>query len=123
MNRGRRTAGFLGALLAGAGTPHMLRPEPFDTIVPPAAAGTRTRLHLCLGRRRARRRGSPGRAPDPAPGRSRGGGAVRRGVPRERADGVRLAPRPAAPSGDRVRAAPAQGVLIAQALHIARNAE
>ena len=39
MSRGRRTAGFLSALLAGAGTLHILRPEPFDTIVPPALPG------------------------------------------------------------------------------------
>lgn len=39
MSRGRRTAGFLGVLLGGAGVLHMVRPEPFDTIVPPALPG------------------------------------------------------------------------------------
>jgi uncharacterized membrane protein len=39
MSGGRRTAGFLGVLLGGAGVRHMVRPEPFDTIVPPALPG------------------------------------------------------------------------------------
>ena len=39
MSRGRRTAGLLGVLLGGAGTLHMIRPEPFDAIVPTALLG------------------------------------------------------------------------------------
>ena len=39
MSRGRRTAGFLGVLLGGAGALHMVRPEHFDTIVPTALPG------------------------------------------------------------------------------------
>lgn len=42
MTHARKTTGFLAALLGGAGTMHFVRPEPFDTIVPRALPG-RTR--------------------------------------------------------------------------------
>ncbi|MGP9537942.1 DoxX family protein [Brachybacterium sp. AOP43-C2-M15] len=39
MTAGRRTAAGLSALLVGAGVAHLVRPEPFDRIVPRALPG------------------------------------------------------------------------------------
>lgn len=39
MTRRRRTAAFLATLLGAAGTLHFVRPAPFDSIVPPALPG------------------------------------------------------------------------------------
>lgn len=122
MSRGRRTAAFLGALLGGAGVMHMLRPEPFDTIVPPALPG-------------------PARGYTYASGLAELAVAGLLVVPRTRRLGgvaaaalfvavfpanVQMAydwrharPRRRAIAYGRL---PLQGVLIGQALHVARNA-
>ncbi|MGO1227912.1 MAG: DoxX family protein, partial [Brachybacterium sp.] len=39
MTHARKTAGCLATLLGGAGILHLARPEPFDSIVPPALPG------------------------------------------------------------------------------------
>ncbi len=123
MSRGRRTAAFLGALLGGAGVMHMLRPEPFDTIVPPALPG-------------------PARGYTYASGIAELAVAGLLVVPRTRRLGgvaaaalfvavfpanVQMAydwrharPRRRAIAYGRL---PLQGVLIGQALHVARNAQ
>lgn len=123
MSRGRRTAAFLGALLGGAGVMHMLRPEPFDTIVPPALPG-------------------PARGYTYASGFAELAVAGLLVVPRTRRLGgvaaaalfvavfpanVQMAydwrharPRRRAIAYGRL---PLQGVLIGQALHVARNAQ
>lgn len=123
MSRGRRTAAFLGALLGGAGVMHMLRPEPFDTIVPPALPG-------------------PARGYTYASGLAELAVAGLLVVPRTRRLGgvaaaalfvavfpanVQMAydwrharPRRRAIAYGRL---PLQGVLIGQALHVARNAQ
>lgn len=123
MSRGRRTAAFLGALLGGAGVMHMLRPEAFDTIVPPALPG-------------------PARGYTYASGVAEIGVAGLLAVPRTRwlgglaAAALFVAVFPAnvqmaydwrhARSARRAIAygrLPLQGVLIAQALHVARSAQ
>jgi len=123
MSRGRRTAAFLRALLGGAGVMHMLRPEPFDTIVPPALPG-------------------PARSYTYASGIAELAVAGLLVVPRTRRLGgvaaaalfvavfpanVQMAydwrharPRRRAIAYGRL---PLQGVLIGQALHVARNAQ
>lgn len=121
MSRGRRTAGFLGALLTGAGTLHMLRPEPFDTIVPPALPGPARGYTYASGVAelavagllavpRTRRLGGAAAAAlfvAVFPANVQMAYDWRRARPRKRAIAVgRL---------------PLQGVLIAQALHVARN--
>lgn len=40
MSRARRATGFLAVLLGGAGSLHLARPAPFDSIVPPALPGS-----------------------------------------------------------------------------------
>lgn len=120
MSRGRRTAVFLTALLGGAGVMHLVRPEPFDRIVPPALPG-------------------PARAWTYASGAAELAVAALLAVPRTRhlgglaAAALFLAVFPAnlqmahdwrdAPRRRRAIARgrlPFQGVLIAQALHVAR---
>lgn len=49
MTRSRRTAAFLTVLLGGAGALHLARPEPFDTIVPPALPGSARAYTLASG--------------------------------------------------------------------------
>lgn len=46
MSGGRRTASFLAVLLGGAGILHLARPAPFDSIVPPALPGP-ARAYTC----------------------------------------------------------------------------
>ena len=120
--RGRRTAAFLGALLGGAGVLHMISPEHFDRIVPPAPPG-------------------PARGYTYASGVAELGVAGLLAVPRTRRLGglaaealfvavfpanVQMAydwrhdsPRRRAIACGRL---PLQGLLIAQALHVARGA-
>ena len=120
MSRGRRTAGFLGVLLGGAGALHMVRPEHFDTIVPTTLPG-------------------PARGYTYASGVAELAVAALLAVPRTRRLGglaaaalfvavfpanVQMAydwrgarPRKRAIAYGRL---PLQGVLIAQALHVAR---
>ena len=114
-------SGFLGALLAGAGTLHMLRPEPFDTIVPPALPGPARGYTYASGVAelavagllavpRTRRLGGAAAAAlfvAVFPANVQMAYDWRRARPRKRMIAVgRL---------------PLQGVLIAQALHVARN--
>jgi uncharacterized membrane protein len=123
MSRGRRTAAFLGALLGGAGVLHMVRPEHFDRIVPPALPGPARGYTYASG---IAELGVAGLLAAPRTrrlGGARRGGAVRRRVPRERADGLRLAARASAEEAARspYGRLPLQGLLIAQALHVARR--
>ena len=116
----RRTAAFLTALLGGAGALHLVRPEPFDSIVPPLLPG-------------------PARAYTYASGVAELGVAGLLAIPRTRRLGGLAAaalfiavfpatlqmacdwrhsrPRKKAIAFGRL---PLQGLLIAQALHVAR---
>lgn len=49
MSDGRRTATFLVVLLGGAGVLHLVRPEPFDSIVPPVLPGPARSYALASG--------------------------------------------------------------------------
>ncbi|HEX7352243.1 DoxX family protein [Brachybacterium sp.] len=49
MSGGRRTAAFLTVLLGGAGVMHLVRPEPFDSIVPPVLPGPARTYTLASG--------------------------------------------------------------------------
>ena len=122
MSHARRTSAFLAALLAAAGTLHFVRPAPFDSIVPTVLPG-------------------PARRYTYASGVAELGTAALLAVPRtRRLGGVAAAalfvavfpanlqmaydwrgarPRKRAIALGRL---PLQGVLIAQALHVARRA-
>lgn len=121
MTGARRTTVFLAALLGGAGIVHFVRPEPFDTIVPRALPG-------------------PARTVTYASGVAELGVAGMLAVQRTRrlggiaAAALFVAVFPAnvqmaydwrgARPGKRVIAVgrlPLQGLLIAQALHVARR--
>lgn len=121
MTHARKTTGCLAVLLGGAGILHLVRPEPFDTIVPSALPGTaRAYTHasgeaeLCvaglLAVPRTRRLGGIAAAAlfvAVFPANVQMAYDWRRARPRKRAIAVgRL---------------PLQGLLIAQALHVARR--
>lgn len=121
MTHARKTAGCLATLLGGAGILHLARPEPFDSIVPPALPGpARTYTYVSgvaelavaglLAVPRTRRRG--GLAATALflavfPANLQMAYDWRRARPRKRAIALgRL---------------PLQGLLIAQARHVARG--
>lgn len=121
MTHARKTTGFLAALLGGAGTMHFVRPEPFDTIVPRALPGRARNFTYASG---VAELGVAGLLAVPRTRRLGGIAAAvlfvavfpanvqmaidwRRARPGKRAIAVgRL---------------PLQGLLIAQALHVARR--
>ncbi|APX34124.1 hypothetical protein BH708_17025 [Brachybacterium sp. P6-10-X1] len=121
MSGARGTAAFLSVLLGGAGALHLVRPAPFDSIVPPALPGP-ARGYTCasgvaelvvaglLAIPRIRRRGGLAAAAlflAVFPANLQMAYDRRRASPGKRAIALgRL---------------PLQGVLIAQALHVART--
>ncbi|MDN5687189.1 MAG: hypothetical protein L0G94_11025 [Brachybacterium sp.] len=121
MSGAPRTTAFLSVLLGGAGALHLARPAPFDSIVPPALPGS-ARGYTC------------------ASGVAELGVAGLLAMPRTRHLGglaaaalfVAVYPANLQMAYDRRHAAPRrraialgrlplQGVLIAQALHVARH--
>lgn len=121
MTHARKTTGFLATVLAGAGIVHFARPQPFDTIVPRALPGPARNYTYASG---VAELGVAGLLAVPRTRRLGGIAAValfvavfpanvqmaydwRRARPRKRAIAIgRL---------------PLQGLLIAQALHVARG--
>jgi uncharacterized membrane protein len=121
MSAGRRTAGFLTVLLGGAGALHLARPEPFDGIVPPALPGPARNYTYLSG---AAELAVAGLLAVPRTRRLGGLAAAALFVAVFPAnvqmayDWRRARPRKRAIAYGRL---PLQGVLIAQALHVARR--
>jgi uncharacterized membrane protein len=121
MSRARRTTVFLTTLLGGAGALHFAKPEPFDSIVPPALPGPARGYTLASGAAELAVAGLLA-----APRTRRLGGAAATALfiavfpanIKMAYDWRRARPRKRAIAYGRL---PLQGVLIAQALHVARR--
>lgn len=119
MSGGRRTAGFLIVLLGGAGILHVARPATFDGIVPPVLPGPARAYTLASG---AAELGVAGLLAVPRTRRLGGMAAAALFIAVFPAniqmayDGRRARPRKRALVLGRL---PLQGVLIAQARHVA----
>lgn len=122
MTGARGTTAFLAALLGGAGALHLVRPEHFDRIVPPALPGAARGYTYASG---VAELGIAGLLAVPRTRRIGGAAAVALFVAVFPAnvqmahDWRRARPRKRAIALGRL---PLQGVLIAQALHVARSA-
>lgn len=121
MSRARRTTAFLVALLGGAGTLHMIRPEPFDSIVPPTLPVPARAVTCASG---AAELVVAGMLAAPRTRRTGGAWATALFIAVFPAN-IQMAhdwrsarPRQRAIAYGRL---PLQGVLIAQALHVARH--
>ena len=121
MTRGRRTAGVLATLLGAAGALHLVRPAPFDSIVPPALPGSARAYTYASG---VAELGVAGLLAVPRTRRLGGLAAAALFVAVFPAnlqmahDWRHAAPRMRAIALGRL---PLQGVLIGQALHVARG--
>jgi len=121
MSDARRTTAFLSALLGGAGVLHLVRPAPFDSIVPPALPGS-ARAYTCASG--VAELGVAGLLAIPRTRRLGGLAAAALFVAVFPAnvqmayDWRHASPRRRAIALGRL---PLQGVLIAQSLHVARR--
>lgn len=121
MSGGRKTAVFLTVLLGGAGIMHLARPEPFDSIVPPVLPGPARAYTYASG---AAELGVAGLLAIPNTRRLGGLAATALFVAvypanlQMASDWHRARPRKRAIVLGRL---PLQGVLIAQACHVARR--
>lgn len=121
MTGARRTARFLSVLLAGAGALHIACPAPFDSIVPRSLPGPARRYTVASG---VAELGVAGLLAAP-PTRRLGGLAAAALLVAVFPANVQMAAdwkhRPAASRAVAYARLPLQGVLIAQALQVARD--
>ena len=123
MSRGRRTAGFLTILLAGAGVLHAARPEHFDRIVPRQLPGPARVYTLTSG---AAELLVAGMIAHPRTRRTGGYAAAALLVavfPANLTMEKQWRSLPARKHRIALARLPLQAVLIAQSLHVARRAE
>lgn len=121
MSGARRTARFLCVLLAGAGALHLVRPAPFDSIVPRALPGPARCYTAASGIAELGVAGLLAAAPTRRLGGYAAAALLVAVFPANLQMAADWTHRPAPSRSVAYGRLPLQGVLIAQALHVARR--